>query len=114
MDLVETKISNRISLMWMRITSLRIRNLLLIKMMQICDHLTTDPPSFRLHASMLSLQTFILRVHGLLRIHCDPRKFLNFDFNADPDPAFYSNADPDPASKNNEDPCDRATVLLSL
>jgi hypothetical protein len=25
---------------------------------------------------------------------------LSFDFNADPDPAFYSNADPDPASKN--------------
>ncbi len=31
-------------------------------------------------------------------------KLLNFDFNADPDPAFNSNADPDPASKNNADP----------
>ncbi len=52
-------------------------------------------------------------------------KLLNFDFNADPDPAFHSNADPDPAfhsdaypdpafqskadldpaSNNNADPC---------
>jgi hypothetical protein len=33
-------------------------------------------------------------------------KLLNFDFDADPDPAFYSNADPDPylAFKNNADP----------
>jgi hypothetical protein len=31
-------------------------------------------------------------------------KLLNFDFNADPDPAFDSNVDPDPASKNNADP----------
>jgi hypothetical protein len=25
-------------------------------------------------------------------------RLLNFDFNADPDPTYYSNADPDPAS----------------
>jgi hypothetical protein len=35
----------------------------------------------------------------------EPVKLLNFDFDADPDPAFYSNADPEPdlASKNNAD-----------
>jgi hypothetical protein len=26
-------------------------------------------------------------------IECAPLKFLNFDFSADPDPAFHSNAD---------------------
>jgi hypothetical protein len=31
-------------------------------------------------------------------------KLLNFDFNADPDPACYSNADPDPACYSNADP----------
>jgi len=29
---------------------------------------------------------------------------LNFDFHADPDPAFHSNTDPDPASKHYADP----------
>jgi hypothetical protein len=35
----------------------------------------------------------------------DPLKLLNFDCNADMDPAFYSNVDPDldPASKYNAD-----------
>jgi hypothetical protein len=40
-------------------------------------------------------------------VHCsvfEPLKFLNFDFNADPDLAFHSNVDPEPASKNNADP----------
>ncbi len=30
----------------------------------------------------------------------DPLKLLNFDLNANKDPAFHSNADPDPASKS--------------
>jgi hypothetical protein len=55
--------------------------------------LSTDPP-FALH----------LRVLGTPRLHCEPRKLLNFDFNADPDPAFHLNADPDPAFHFNADP----------
>ncbi len=49
--------------------------------------------------SILSLQASIVSVNG------PPLKFLNFDFNADPDLVFHANADPDPASKNNADPC---------
>ncbi len=44
--------------------------------------LALNPPG--LH--FLSLQASILSVHGPPRIHSDPRKLLNFDFNADPDP----------------------------
>ncbi len=38
-------------------------------------------------------------------LHFEPLKLLNFDLNADPDPAFPSNADsyPDAASKINAD-----------
>ncbi len=44
----------------------------------------------------MSLQTFILNVHG-------PPRIFNFDFDAklDPDPAFHFNADPDPAFHSN-------------
>jgi hypothetical protein len=39
---------------------------------------------------------------------------MNFEFNADPDPAFHSNADPDPASKSDAelDPDPIRIVLL--
>jgi hypothetical protein len=37
-------------------------------------------------------------------LHFEPGKLLNFDFRADPDPAFHPNADSDLASKNNADP----------
>jgi hypothetical protein len=41
------------------------------------------------------------------RLHFEPLKLLNFDFNGDPRPAFRSNAkkvmDPDPAPQNNAD-----------
>ncbi len=30
------------------------------------------------------------------RLHIEPRKLLNFDFNAEPDPSLLLNADPDP------------------
>jgi hypothetical protein len=70
--------------MWIRI--------LLIKVMLICDHWSTD------------LLVLHLSVHGTPWLRYEPRKFLNFDFNADPDPAFHSNVDLDPASKNNADP----------
>jgi hypothetical protein len=33
-------------------------------------------------------------VHGPPGLYFEPLKLLNFDFNADPDSAFYSNADP--------------------
>ncbi len=42
----------------------------------------------------------------------EPRKFMNFDFYADPDPAFCSKTDPDPASKNNADPCECGSEAL--
>ncbi len=42
-----------------------------------------------------------MSLHVPPRLHFEPEKLLNFDFNVDPDPAFHSNAygDPDPASK---------------
>ncbi len=52
---------------------MRIRFLLLIKVMRICDQWPADPPF-------------------------EPLKLLNFHTNADPDPDFPSKADPDPAS----------------
>ncbi len=45
-----------------------------------------------------------MSVHGPPRLYNEPQKLLNFDFIADPDPAFHSNADPDPATMNNADP----------
>jgi hypothetical protein len=41
-------------------------------------------------------------LHGSIQ----PLTLLNFDLNADSDPAFHFNAgpDPDPASRNNADP----------
>ncbi len=46
-----------------------------------------------------------MRVHGPPWLYFERLKLLNFDFKADPDPAFpfNTNADPDPASKNNDD-----------
>ncbi len=58
---------------------MRIRILLLIKVMRICDHWSTDRPFLSLHASILS-------IHGLSWLHFEPLKLLNFDFNAGPDP----------------------------
>ncbi len=47
-----------------------------------------------------------MSVHGLPWLYFVSVNFLNFDFNADPGPAFLSIADPDldPASKNIADP----------
>ncbi len=42
------------------------------------------------------LKASMVRVHGSPWAHFEPLKLLNFDFTADPDPAFPSNADPDP------------------
>ncbi len=73
--------------------------LLLIKVMRICDHCSSDHPG--LH---FELHDFIVSVHGLPRLRFEAMKVLNFDFNADPDPAFHCNADQYPAPKNNADP----------
>jgi len=59
--------------------------------MRMCDHWSTD--SYWLHFEHL--------------------KFLNFEFNAYPDPAFHCNAATDPASQNNADLCgSKSTTLL--
>jgi hypothetical protein len=88
--------------------------LLLIKVMRICNNYSSLQT---LQDSILRLQTSIVRVNGPPRLHFEPLKLLNFDFNAnaDPDPALHSNADPDPASKHNRfnaDPDPQPTLLL--
>ncbi len=74
--------------MWIRT---RIWILLIIKVTQICDHWSTNPPGLHLEPPLF---------------HGEPLKLLNFVVNADPDqdPAFQYNADPDPDSQNNADP----------
>ncbi len=66
-----------------------------------------DPPQLQLSQQKTGARLFTQlpqasyrEKHRYLNIH----KYLNYDFTADPDPAFHSNADPDPASKNNADP----------
>ncbi len=44
----------------------------------------------------MSFQASILSVYGPPRLFFEPLKLLNFDFNADPVPAFHSNSDQDP------------------
>ncbi len=62
------------------ITLMRIRILLLIKGMRICDKWPKDSPCLHLKPPHL---------------HFEPRKLMNFDSNADPDPAYKNNSDPD-------------------
>jgi hypothetical protein len=65
-----------------------------------------DPAHLRSNRKLrlLTRHFSIVSDHGPPRLYFEPLKLLNFHFNADPDPAFYSNANPDPASKNNADP----------
>jgi hypothetical protein len=65
--------------------------------MRICDFWFINPK-----CSIVSFQAPIVSVHGTLRLYFEPLKLRNFNFHADPYPAFHSNADP--ASKNNADP----------
>jgi hypothetical protein len=51
-------------------------------------------------------------VHGPPRLHFESLKLLNYDFNADPDPAFPSNVNPDPASRNYGDSCGSGSATL--
>ncbi len=80
-------------------TLMRIRSLLLTKVMRICDHWVNRPSTTPLWASTPPLW-------ASTALHFEPLKILNFDINADPDPALQYNADlgTDPASKNNADP----------
>ncbi len=68
--------------------------LILITVLQTCDHCYTDRPPLSLYASIES-------VHCPKRIHFEPLKLTNFNFNSDPGPDFQFNADPDtdPTSK---------------
>ncbi len=71
-------------------TSMRIRILLLMKVMQICRPLAHRPPFWAttdLHDSILSLKS---------------QNLLYFDFNPNPDPAFRSNADPSPCGSGSD------------
>jgi hypothetical protein len=43
-------------------------------------------------------------VYGHPWLVFEPLKLLQFDFNADPDPAFHSNTDPETAVHTNTDP----------
>jgi hypothetical protein len=82
-----------------RNTSMRIRN-------DPAFHLNADPDPLQGDSnlrplSILSLRASNVSVHSPSRLNF---KALEFDFNADLDPAFHSNVDPDPSSKNNADP----------
>ncbi len=78
---------------WMRIriwifTLMRIGIplLLLIKVIQICDHCSTEPPKLHFDPPCLYCER--------PRLHFEPLKLLNFDFMVDRNPAVQSNAYP--------------------
>jgi hypothetical protein len=64
---------------------MRIRILLLIKLIRICDHSTTDPP--KLHFGPPGLHW---EHRGPLRLYLEPLNILNFNFNADPSGSFLT------------------------
>jgi hypothetical protein len=70
---------------------IQIRLLLLIKVMEICDH-----SLWTLQGSIFSFQASIVSVYGPPQLYLEPLKLLNFAFNAETDPAFHSNADLNP------------------
>jgi hypothetical protein len=81
---------HRFTVMRIRIrlfTLTRIRTWLLIKVIQICDDWSTDHP--QLHFEPPSLQS---------ERRSGPSTAPDFNFTADPDPAFQYNAGPDKAS----------------
>ncbi len=59
-----------------------------------------------------------MSIHGPPQLYIESPKLLNFDFDADPDPAFHSNLDPhpvpDPASDNNPQPCSFYCEFLAI
>ncbi len=91
-------------------TSMRIRILLLIKVMEICDHWSVDRPGLHFEPPSLNFEP--------PGFYYKPLKILNFEFNADPDPALHSKADmyPDPASiriRNLEKKCSACQIACS-
>jgi hypothetical protein len=82
-----------------RITLMRIRILILIEVLEICDHWSADSPG--LHFEPPGFNCEYTRPST---VFFDPLQLLNLDFNTDLNPAFHSNEDLDPASKNNADP----------
>ncbi len=91
---------------------IRIRILFLIKLMRVCYHWSEDPPRPHFEPSYTS----IVSVYGHPLLQLDPPLVLNFDFDADPGPAFDFAADPymdpDPASQNDADSCRCASATL--
>ncbi len=77
-----------------------IRILLIIKVMQICGHLAYKPLALHFKPPGLRCECH--------RLHFEPLKILNLDFDADADrdPACRNNMDPDPL------PC-FATIIMS-
>jgi hypothetical protein len=88
------------------------------QVMRIGHHWSTDPPQLHFEP----LHAFIVSVHGPLWFNFQPPKLLNFDFDADPDPAFESGAVPDPVfysyadldSQNDADPCGYGSGCTTL
>jgi hypothetical protein len=86
--------------MWIRIrlyNLVRIRILLLIKVMRLANTGLQTLQGF-----ILSLQAFIVSVHGSILILSSSWIFIIA--NPDSDSAFHSYADPDPTPKHNVDP----------
>ncbi len=54
-------------------------------------HATIDLQT--VHGSILSLNASIVSFHGPPWLHCEPSQLLNFNLDADPDPAFDFDAD---------------------
>jgi hypothetical protein len=96
---------------------MRIRIRILVKVMLICGHWSTDLPGLHFEP----IRRHCKRPRPSTATFLEPLNLLNFAFNADPDLdlAFHSNADPDSASKNNADPdpqccCQLYCDLVSL
>ncbi len=70
---------------------IRIRILLLIKVMPICDHWPSIPPELDLSPPRLHCERPWPSMASFLAAEA-----LNFDFDAGPDPAYLPNADLDP------------------
>jgi hypothetical protein len=80
-----------------RITFMRIRILLVIKVMRICTHWSAEPPRLDLEPSHLDYER-----PRPSKAPFEPSQLLNSEFNAD--------SNPDPASKNNAVPQHWSTV----
>ncbi len=87
---------------------MRIRILLLIKVTDIWDHWSTDPP--RLHSEPSRLR-YIVSGPGPLGLHFEPPQRLNLGFEADP--TLRSDADLDPKMKRIRI-CNKSTMIRRI